>query len=63
MAMHFYQPRTRREMLRHCCGGFGGLALMGMLQEAALRRTRGEPGRIARRRTFRPGPSASSFCS
>lgn len=44
MAMHFYQPRTRREMLRHCCGGFGGLALMGLLQDAAHAAGTANPG-------------------
>ncbi|MEM9185244.1 MAG: DUF1501 domain-containing protein [Planctomycetota bacterium] len=32
---HTYQPTSRREMLRHCCAGFGGVALAGLLGEQA----------------------------
>lgn len=32
---HSWQPSTRREMLRHCCAGFGGMALAGLLGEQA----------------------------
>jgi hypothetical protein len=35
MNPHFYQPQTRREMLRHCCAGFGMVALGGLLPTLA----------------------------
>ncbi len=34
----FFQPLTRRDMLRRCANGFGAVALAGLLHESGARR-------------------------
>jgi hypothetical protein len=42
----FHVPLSRREMLRHCAGGFGAVALAGLLHETAYAENRHSAGGV-----------------